>query len=84
MRNVRPHNVTNANQPSGDRNNLVPTTLHGRDKTLTFVDVLVQLVNESVQMLPLLGGELECVAGVDPLTQGTGNYTRQTARAQSV
>lgn len=76
-RDVGSHNATSANQPGGDRNNLLPTTLRRRDKALTFVNVLVQLVNERVQMLPLLAGKLQCIAGVDPLTQRTGNHTRQ-------
>lgn len=86
MRDARSHNATHANQPGGDRNNLLATTLRRRDKALTFVDVLVQLVNERVQMLPLLARKLERVAGVHPLTQRTGNHTRQrqTSTAQTI
>lgn len=86
MRDARSHNATHANQAGGDRNNLLATTLRRRDKALTFVDVLVQLVNERVQMLPLLARKLERVAGVHPLTQRTGNHTRQrqTSTAQTI
>lgn len=37
---------------------------------MTFLDVLVQLVDKRVQLLPLLGRKLQCIAGVDPLAQG--------------
>lgn len=40
------------------------------DKSVTFLDVLIQLVNKRVQLLPLLGRKLKCIAGMNPLTQG--------------
>lgn len=43
---------------------------------MTFLNVLVQLINKRVQVLPLLGGKLQCIAGVDPLTQGTMTSTK--------
>lgn len=39
------------------------------------VDVLVQLVDESVQLLPLLAGKLQSITRVNPLTQRTGANT---------
>lgn len=36
---------------------------------MTFFNVLVQLVNKRVQMLPLLGRKLKCIAGMNPLAQ---------------
>lgn len=38
---------------------------------MTFVDVLVQLVDESVQLLPLLAGKLQNITRMNPLTQRT-------------
>lgn len=43
---------------------------------MTFVDVLVQLVDKSIQLLPLLAGKLQCIARMNPLTQRTTD-TRQ-------
>lgn len=50
---------------------LLPLKPQAWDKTLTFLNVLVELVNKSVQLLPLLGRELQSVTGVNPLTEGT-------------
>lgn len=46
------------------------------ERKMTFVDVLVQLVDKSIQLLPLLAGKLQCIARMNPLTQRTTD-TRQ-------
>lgn len=58
---------------------------------MTFLDVLIQLVNKRVQLLPLLGRKLKCIAGMNPLTQGAEIEERKMIiqakirpRAQSV
>lgn len=61
---------------SWDKNDLRPITLQDRDKTVTFLNVLVHLVDKRVQLLPLLGGKLQCIAGMNPLTQGTAIQQR--------
>lgn len=63
--------MTNANLLSWDKNHLLPITLQECDKTVTFLNVLVQLVDKRVQLLPLLGRKLKCITGMNPLTQGT-------------
>lgn len=40
---------------------------------MTFVDVLVQLVDKSIQLLPLLAGKLQCITRMNPLTQRTAD-----------
>lgn len=42
-------------------------------RKMTFVDVLVQLVDKSIQLLPLLAGKLQCIARMNPLTQRTAD-----------
>lgn len=69
--------MTNANLLSWDRNHLLPITLQDWDKTVTFLNVLVQLVDKRVQLLPLLGRKLKCIAGMNPLTQGTAIETEE-------
>lgn len=44
---------------------------------MTFVDVLVQLVDESVQLLPLLAGKLQNITRMNPLTQRTTHTSDQ-------
>lgn len=46
-------------------------------RKMTFVDVLVQLVDKSIQLLPLLAGELQCIACMNPLTQRTADTSDQ-------
>lgn len=46
-------------------------------RKMTFVDVLVQLVDKSIQLLPLLAGKLQCIAGMNPLTQRTADTSDQ-------
>lgn len=53
-------------------------TLQHEDKTLTFVDVLVQLVDKRVQLLPLLSGKLQRIAAMNPLAQGTGTQRKRS------
>lgn len=68
--------MTSSHLLSWDKNDLLPITLQGWDKTVTFLNVLVQLVDKRVQLLPLLGGKLQCITGMNPLTQGTGIQQR--------
>lgn len=42
---------------------------------MTFLDVLVQLVDKRVQLLPLLGGKLKCITSMDPPTQRAEKLT---------
>lgn len=69
------HNTTIAHLSSSDRNYLWKEwrkKMQDWAQTMTFLNVLVQLVNKGVQLLPLLGRKLQCITGVNPLTQGAG------------
>lgn len=75
--------MTVANLLSRDRNYLFEYILQDWDKTVTFFYVLVQLVNKRVQMLPLLGRELKCIAAMNPLTQGAETKNRRAQKEKS-
>lgn len=49
---------------------------------MTFLNVLVQLVDKGIQLLPLLTRKLKCITGMNPLTQGT-EMMENTGMAQS-
>lgn len=68
--------MTIANLLSWHKNNFLKKKKRKKlqvwDNTVTFLYVLVQLVDKGVQLLPLLGRKLKCITGVNPLTQGAG------------